>query len=79
MDGSGDYHTKWSKSDRERQISYDITYIWNLKKWYKWTYLWNRNRLTDLENELMVTWGDGWEAGLDWEFGIDIYTLLYLK
>ena len=26
-----DYHTKWSKSDRERQI-YDITYMWNLKK-----------------------------------------------
>ena len=25
-----DCHTEWSKSDRERQISYDITYIWNL-------------------------------------------------
>ena len=22
----------WSKSDRERQISCDITYMWNLKK-----------------------------------------------
>ena len=31
MDGARDYHTKWSKSDRERQISYDITYMWNLK------------------------------------------------
>ena len=30
MDGPGDYHTKWSKSDRERQI-YDITCMWNLK------------------------------------------------
>ena len=30
MDGPRDYHTKWSKSDRERQI-YDITYMWNLK------------------------------------------------
>ena len=29
MDGPGDYHAKWSKSDRERQISYDITYVWN--------------------------------------------------
>ena len=27
-----DYHTKWSKSDRERQISYDNTYMWNLIK-----------------------------------------------
>ena len=30
VDGPRDYHTKWSKSDRERQI-YDITYMWNLK------------------------------------------------
>ena len=30
MDGPGDYHTKWSKSNRERQISHDITYMWNL-------------------------------------------------
>ena len=27
------------------------------KKWYKWTYLQNRNRLTDLGNELMVARG----------------------
>ena len=27
MDGPRDYHTKWSKSDRERKISYDITYV----------------------------------------------------
>ena len=32
MDGPRDSHTKWSKSDGERQISYDITYMWNLKK-----------------------------------------------
>ena len=31
MDGPRDYHPKWSKSNREKQISYDITYIWNLK------------------------------------------------
>ena len=29
MDAMRDYHTKWSKS--ERQIPYDITYMWNLK------------------------------------------------
>ena len=34
MDEPGDYHTKWSKSHRERQISYDITYMWILKKNY---------------------------------------------
>ena len=31
MDGPRDYRTKQSKSDRERQIPYDITYVWNLK------------------------------------------------
>ena len=31
MDGPRDYHTKWSKSERERQTPYDITYMWNLK------------------------------------------------
>ena len=62
MDGLRDYHTKGSKSDRERQISY-ITYMWNLKKRYKWTYLQNRNRLTDVENTLMVTKGERWGDG----------------
>ena len=31
MDGPRDDQTKWSESDRERQISYNITYMWNLK------------------------------------------------
>ena len=26
-----DYHTKRSKSERKRQIPYDITHMWNLK------------------------------------------------
>ena len=31
MDVPRDYHTKLNKSDRERQISYGITYMQNLK------------------------------------------------
>ena len=31
MHGPRDYHTKWSMSEKERQIPYDITYMWNLK------------------------------------------------
>ena len=27
-------HTEGSKSDREREISYDIPYMWNLKRNY---------------------------------------------
>ena len=32
MDGPKDYHTKWIKSKKERQIPYGIPYMWNLKK-----------------------------------------------
>ena len=42
-------------SDKERKISYDITYMCLLKKWFKWAYLQSRNRVTDVENQLMVT------------------------
>ena len=31
MNGTGGYYAKWNKADRERQIPYDITYMWNLK------------------------------------------------
>ena len=62
LDGPRRDHTQWSKSDSERQI-YDITYMWNLYKLYKWTYLQNRNKLIDLENKLMVTKGDSERVG----------------
>ena len=32
MDGSTDYDTKWSKSDKE--IPYNTAFMWNLKKKY---------------------------------------------
>ena len=35
---------------RQRQIS-DTAYKWDLEKRYKYTYLKNRKRLTDLENK----------------------------
>ena len=55
------------KLDSEGQ-SYDITYMWNLKKGFKRTYLQNKSRFTDFENKFMVTkgdrWGQGWTGGL---------------
>ena len=53
MDGPRDCYTEWSKSDRGGQVSYDITYMWNLKKGFKWAYIQNRNRVTDVENKLV--------------------------
>ena len=31
MDATRGYHTKWSKSEKERQTLYEITYMWILK------------------------------------------------
>ena len=39
----------------EKDKYHMTSHMWNLKKWYKWTYLQNRNRLMDIENKLMVT------------------------
>ena len=56
MDGPRDYQTKWCKSDT----------IWchlciESKICHKWTYLQNRNRLTDIESKFMVTKAErGW-------------------
>ena len=48
--GPIDYHTKWSKPDRVRQTSYNVAYMWNVKKWYTMNLLRNRNKLR--ENKL---------------------------
>ena len=57
MDRSGDYHTKWSKSERERQIPYGVTYMWNLK--YDTNQLIYKTETdSDIENKRMVTKGE---------------------
>ena len=77
MDTTRDYHTKWSKSERERQIPYDLLYVGS-KIWHKRTYLRNRNRLTDIENRLVFAKG-GCRGGMDWEFVISRCKLLYIE
>ena len=49
MDGPRVYHTKGSKSEKDRQIPYDVTYMWNLK--YDTKELMCRNRLTDIRQQ----------------------------
>ena len=39
----------------------------------------NRNTLTDFKDKLMGTKGERWENGINKAFGINIYTLLYIK
>ena len=31
MDAPGEHFAKWNKPVRERQMPYDLTYLWNLK------------------------------------------------
>ena len=56
MDGPRDCNAEWSKSDIDDEILYDIPDMSYepKKKWYKWTYVQKRKRLTDLENQLVV-------------------------
>ena len=63
---------------RQRQMSYNTTYMWDLKK--------NTNQIiykTEIESQMQKTnlWlpkGSGKER-INWEIGMDIYTLLHIK
>ena len=66
---------KKSVRQRKRNIIRYCLYVESKKKSYELTYLQKRNRLIDLENELMAR-GKG---GIEWESGVDRYTLLYLE
>ena len=70
--------TEWNQLEREKQISYINTYIWNLEKWYWWIYLQVRNRDADIENRLVDTTGEG-EGRINWEGSIEMYASLYVK
>ena len=77
VDGPKDCHTEWSQSERERQISHINTYMWNLEKWYRCSYLKSRKRDKDVQNKHVNTKRE--RAGLNWEIGTDINTLLWIK
>ena len=70
-----DSHTKWSKS--ERQIPYHLLVESNI--WSKWSYLQNRNRLTDMENRLVFAKVEGGGSGMDWKVGVNRCKLLHLE
>ena len=62
MDGLRDHHTRLTKSERERQISYDITYMCHLKNETKEPiYKTNKHRLRI--QKLTVTKRLSFEAG----------------
>ena len=66
------YYTEWSKSEREKQISYINTYIWNLERWYWGTYLQDSKEDADIEHRLLNTGGEG-KGGINWESSTETY------
>ena len=57
MDGTRDSHTKSSRSEKERQIPYNITYIWN--PIYGTNVPFHRKETSLLESSLLVDKGEG--------------------
>ena len=60
------------------EILYDMLYVWNLKTNDSNELTFKTERDSVLENEFMVAGGRSGE-GIVREFGMDLYTLLYLK
>ena len=58
-------HITLSEVSQRKKISYDITYMSNLKKNDTNELIYETNKLTDLENKFMVIKGEGggWGAG----------------
>ena len=71
-DGPRGSHTEWSTSDRRGQVLYDIPYMRNLKRndTNEFTY---KKRLTELVA------GGRMRQGIVRRFGMNMFTLLYLK
>ena len=62
------------------KYKYDISYMWNLrKKWHKWTFFYKTE--IDLQTRKTNLWlpKKKMGEGIDWEFGINGYALLYVK
>ena len=72
------YYRQWSKSEREREILYINTCIWNVERWYWWTYLQGSNGDTDIENRLVDMVREG-EGGTNGENSVETYTRWYVK
>ena len=65
-------------SQKEKEILYINTCVWNLERWYWWTYLQSSSGDADIENRLVNTVGEG-EGGMNWESGMETRTPPYVK
>ena len=70
MDGPRDYHTKRSTSDGKRQISYDITHMWNLKYGINEPIYKTETDSETQRSDLWLPVGMGGGRGMDWDLGV---------
>ena len=77
MDGTRDSHAKLSTSERERQIPYDITYIWHLISSTNEPF--HRKETHGLREQTCGCQEGGGRSERDWEFGINRCKLLPLE
>ena len=77
VDEAGANYTEWSKSERERQILYINTRIWNLERVLMTLHA-GQQRRPDVKDRLLDLVGEG-ESGMIWENSIETCTLPYEK
>ena len=65
------------EKDKYHMISYDITYMWNVKKNSTKSLIYK----TEIESQVQKTniWLPGRREGINWAIETDIYTVLYIK
>ena len=78
VDETGAYYTEWSKLERERQILYINTSMWNLERWYWWSYMKGGKGDTDVKSRLLDSVGEG-KGGMIWESSIETCPLPNVK
>ena len=78
MDKPEAYYTEWSKSERETPVLCINTYIWNLERWYQWSYMLGSKGDTDVKNRLLDSEGKD-KGGMTWENSIETCILSYVK
>ena len=53
MDGLRNFHTKWSKSEKKKNILRYYVQVESINS-YQWTNVQKRNELTDCENQILI-------------------------
>ena len=75
VDATRDYHTDWSKTERERP--YDITYMWNLKHDTNEPSM--KQKQNHRHREQMVAKEVGGGRGMEWTIQVSRCKLLYIE